>query len=47
MARKEKIQITKESFTTTYAALTDITRTSEAAHIASDAYAETDRQFHS
>lgn len=44
MSRKKKIQITKDSFTTIYAALTDVTRTSEAAQTASDVYVKIDRQ---
>lgn len=41
---QRKIQITKDSFTTIYAALTDVTRISEAAQTASDVYVKIDRQ---
>lgn len=44
VSHKENIQITKGSFRSTNAALTDMTRTSEAAQTASDVYAEPDRQ---
>lgn len=44
VTQRTKIQITKDSFITTCAALTDIRRISEAAQISSDADAKPDRQ---